>query len=145
MSVKVDTNISVGNSDDLMRAKGFILNVANDLEASYFLSSYNNKVEYSQVGLIDGPGNSLTIYYAAVLTLAALQKRGEVMVGCHSGTRALTVAIMFLNTKSQRGWGDWFALLEERLGFDLPRPHDEHRKAFEKMEWTWLSTLVEDE
>ena len=115
----------IGNSGDSYNhrfadcgASG-VLNVAQDLRGR---CSWPD-VEYMQVGLIDGPGNEVVGYCAAIMALVALSRRHEaVAVYDHDGGRALAVAMMYLNlTEGQRRdnpvswWSRWLTW-EERLG-----------------------------
>jgi len=96
-----------------------------------------------QVGLIDGPGNPIAAYHAAVLALATLIKRGRALVYCHTGGRSLAVAVMYLNCSAHwRKWEDWMQLLNERIEVDLPVPHDAHRAAFDKINWDNLAAAA---
>src|SRR4051812_26384297 len=71
-----------------------ILNVAQDLPST---RGWRQGIEYMHVGLIDGPGNPTTAYYAAVLALATLLKRSHTVVCCHSGSRSMAVVLMYLS------------------------------------------------
>ena len=95
--------------------------------------------------MIDGPGNSLAAYFAAVLTLHTLVKRhGRVAVCCHSGSRSLAVCLMYLHTVSERGWDNWLAMLSEKIDEDLPGINVEHKNAFNKINWRLLSSMMGD-
>lgn len=112
-----------------------ILNVAQDLQCT---RGWLHEVEYAQVGLIDGPGNEVGAYSAAVITLDYLTKRHKnVLVCCHTGGRALAVTIMYINMVSGcwRGWVDWIALLTERIDDTLPMVNNIHVIAFSKLNW----------
>lgn len=116
-----------------------ILNVAQDLrgEAGW------PDVDYMQVGLIDGPGNTVAAYHAAVLALVALQKRATTLVMCHGGSRSMSVCLMYLNlVVAERGWDGWIELLSERVDGDLPVPHPAHRDMFNKLNWKLLAEVV---
>jgi hypothetical protein len=146
--IKLTETIWIGNSAD-ERSAGLcdmgiknVLNVAHDLDGTRGLT---DGVEYAQVGLIDGPGNPLSAYYAAVLTLNTLQERGPTLVVCHDGCRALTVAIMYLNTKNGTAdiaWGRWLRLLSERVETVLPNPNNAHQEAFQSMKWKTLASIT---
>ena len=134
----------IGDSGDESHADlGFwkvraILNVAQDMPPTRGWPD----VEYSHVGLIDGPGNSLAAYHAAVLVLEALLKRGRTLVCCHTGGRALAVALMHLHLTGGRGWDERLALLRERADRDLLDPHEAHKTAFNKMNWRLLASAT---
>lgn len=102
-----------------------ILNVAQDLRPTRGWP----KVETMQVGLIDGPGNEPSAYVAAVLALHSLLKRHNVLVCCHSGSRALAVVLMYLCASTDRNWENWLCALQELVDVALPEVHIAHREA----------------
>lgn len=113
-----------------------VLNVAQDLHST---RGWFCGVEAAHVGLIDGPGNEPAAYYAAVLALHMLLKRHNVLVCCHSGGRALAVAVMYMQAMwVRRGWDEWVTVLTERIGTDLPLVNEVHRRAFEDLRWELL-------
>lgn len=117
-----------------------LLNVAHDLQCSV---GWNNDIEYMQVGLVDGPGNMHSAYYAGVLALSALRGRHKnVMVYCHGGGRSLAVVVMYLQTKVRRRWHEWYDLIRERIDVDLPEVNQAHIDAFEKLNWNSLSKII---
>lgn len=137
-----DNGLWIGNSADgknlgVLRVSA-ILNVAQDLRGTVGWPD----VEYMQVGLIDGPGNPLCTYSAAVLALASLLGRRRTLVCCHSGGRSLAVCVMYLETLSRIGWDNRITLLQERVNIELPKPHLAHKAAFEAMNWRVLSKLA---
>lgn len=132
--IKITDSIWIGNSMDEWRGDlrianvQAILNVAQDLQCT---RGWRTGTEYMQVGLIDGPGNPECAYHAAVLALAALVKRSNVLVCCHSGGRALAVVLMYLRASNgdyKRTWEEWLSLLKERIEGDLPDVRPEHRE-----------------
>lgn len=135
--IKLTDNLWVGNSSSTTVANtpllniGAVLNVACDLRGEYGWPD----IEYAQVGLIDGPGNPPCAYAAAALTLAMLLDRHNVLVYCHTGSRAVAVALMYLNMVSNHGWDEWYTLLCERAGIDLPIPHPAHKTVFDGIDW----------
>jgi hypothetical protein len=145
--IRLTDNLWIGDSADEERADlaaakiGVVLNVAQDLHGT---RGWLYGIEYAQVGLIDGPGNPLAAYHAAVLALAVLLKRGRVLLCCHTGGRALAVAIMYLHLTSGRGWDSWLASLRERVDSDLPELHEAHRAAFDRMNWQLLTSAMGD-
>lgn len=145
--IQVDAGLWVGDSHDGDRADesdvsfGAVLCVAQDLEG---LVGWGLGIEYMQVGLIDGPGNVMAAYHAAVLALVVLMRRHEVvLVYCHTGGRALAVAIMYLCLTGWRGWGWWENALRENND-DLPQVHEAHRAAFDKINWRLLNNAMGD-
>lgn len=144
--IKVSHNIWVGDSniDSLanfraIKAKA-ILNVAYDLKGIHGWPG----IEYTQVGLIDGPGNAIESYYAAILALSGLLRRHpKVIVYDHSGGRAMVVTIMYLNlTYSCLCWDAWISLMQERVEIDLPSVNLAHIESFGKINWTLLRELA---
>lgn len=155
--IQLTETIWIGNSEDEMSVDvddfgiGGILNVAQDLHGT---RGWGNGVEYMQVGLIDGPGNTIRLYCAVVLGLAALIERCKrVLVCCHDGGRSLAAALMYLNLVGGQwrpdptGWSHW-PTWEERLGVicdtvsvDLPTVHKAHIEAFSKIPWGLLEVI----
>lgn len=136
--------IAVGPGYGNLKALGIsaILNAAQDLQS---VIGWDNGIEYMQVGLIDGPGNPTSSYYAAVLALATLLKRHKnVLVCCHEGGRSLAVALMYLQTTYPHGWDRWVAKLCEQSDINLPKPHNAHKEAFEKINWLLLKNAIGD-
>lgn len=142
MNMKVWDTIWIGDSAAVSSSEQpTILNVAQDLCGKCGWPA----VEYAQVGLIDGPGNTLAGYAAAILALAELQKRGKTLVFCHTGGRALAVVLMYLEMHARRGWDVWLRVLNERVEGDLPVVHDAHRQAFNKLtssDWRLLAGII---
>lgn len=114
---------------------GAILNVAQDLTGTL---CWDDGIESMHVGLIDGPGNELTAYYAAVLALHALLKKHNVLMCCHTGSRSMAVALMYSAITSKLGWDQQLQMLRERVDIDLPTPNDAHREAFSLLSWKLL-------
>ena len=128
-------------SDDLA-TEGIdaILNVAHDLQAT---RGWMHGIEYAQIGLIDGPGNPLAAYCAAILALETLRKRhDQVLVCCHAGSRSFAVVLMYLNLISRNGWDGCLDILRERVDWTFPVPHPAHRAAFERLNWRWLDSII---
>lgn len=150
--IKVTDNVWVGDSYQEYRAYLWqvaneevqlaVLNVAQDLQCS---RGWNSGIEYAQVGLIDGPGNPQAMYASAVIALECLASRTHVLVCCHSGGRALAVAVMSARLRARCGkWDEILQLISERSGCemaDLPVIHEAHRKAFDRMDWGLLQAL----
>lgn len=141
--IRLTDDLWIGDSGDGFNARALnvdaVLNVARDLRGMVG----HPTIEYAQVGLVDGPGNTHAAYCAAVLTLASLIERYEVMVYCHTGSRSMAVALMYLNATARRGWDGWMELLGERVDIPLPVPHEAHRAAFDKINWRVLAKLLE--
>lgn len=139
--IRISDKLWVGDAHDADHADvGAILNVARDLLGKRGWPT----VEYAQVGLVDGPGNSISAYCAATLALVDLMRRCQrVLVHCHEGrSRSLAVAVMYLNTTADRGWDRWLELLRERVDADLPDPHEAHKVAFDKINWRLLDEVI---
>jgi hypothetical protein len=131
-----------------------VLNVAQDLQGT---RGWHSKVEYMQVGLINGPGNELSAYTAAVLALSALLRRGNVLVCCHDADRSLAVVIMYLIAKRGKRsdnpglfnrWTTWDDMLDEliervaRDGRALKEPHESHRAAADNLPMSLFEQIL---
>jgi hypothetical protein len=139
------TEIWIGDSKDAehadLKKAGItaIINVAHDLQGR---RGWSDGITYAQCGLVDGPGNLPAAYHAAALMLAALVESGKRVLVCdHSGGRSLAVAIFYLNLKNPRGWDGWMSVLRERQ--EIAEPHPEHKKAFNKVNWRLLASVLE--
>ncbi len=93
-----------------------VLNVAYDLDISYFDSSqytYRFDIEYHKVGLIDEEGNQATTLAAAVYILAQLlERRNKVLVHCHAGiSRSSTVVSTYLAHTEGISFDDAFSIV----------------------------------
>lgn len=149
--------IGTSTDGDVRSIKGMeieaVLNVARDLKGKEGWPV----VEYAQVGLVDGPGNTLCAYSCAVLALRTLLDRHEkVLVYCHDGNRAMVVIMMYLAIK--RGmrkegihptflscWSTWDRMLTElrsQVGYMLPEPCKAHREAYDKMPFSLLENMM---
>ena len=157
--IKVTDNIFIGDSKDESRCNldaweiGAVLNVAHDLPRTH---PFNSELEYMQVGLMDGPGNALRNYSAAVLALATLVDRREhVLVCCHDGgSRAVAVVTIYLILKAGKVsnhptflnyWAPWDKMLDKLrrdARYPLPEPHRAHREAFDKLPLGVLEMLL---
>jgi hypothetical protein len=136
--IRLTDTIWIGDSADSILRVNAVLNVAQDLRGAVGWPD----VEYMQVGLIDGPGNPLTTYYAAVLALSTLVKRHRrTLVCCHTGGRSLAVAMMYLNTTAGHDWEGLLGLLRERVDVGLPVPHGAHKVAFGMIDWKLLARI----
>lgn len=100
-------------------------------------------VEYSTVGLIDGPGNNLAAYHAATLKLLSLLgAKHKVLVHDHNGTsQSVAVCIMALHALYRRGWYYW--LVEIQKQNPDAEPHDAHYRAFNRFNWRLISAVME--
>jgi hypothetical protein len=145
--IKITEKVWVGNSRGEETAAesgeiGAVLNVAKDMRPTHKWPT----IEYAHVCLIDGPGNRLSAYCAAVLQLSAMVKDGKtVLVCCHSGSRALAVAMMHWNLTARKSWDMLKAVLDERYDefSGVAEPHSAHKCAFAEMDWTTLAKLVQ--
>ena len=115
-----------------------VLNVARDLLGTMGWP----EVEYSQVGLIDGPGNTPAEYCSAITALYSLSKRHNTLVCCHTGSRSLAVLLMLNSIISTGNWDESLKLLNERVEEDLPPIHSAHREAFENTSWSPLRAIL---
>jgi protein-tyrosine phosphatase len=137
-------NLWVGNSQDEETAEvDMILNVARDLRPT---RGYP-KVEYCHVGLVDGPGNPMTAYCAAILALATLKQvcasNWRILVCCHEGkSRSLAVAVMYLALMGGRSWDEQMTILRERIE-DVPTPHEAHKDMFNLMDRLAMLDVLE--
>ncbi len=152
--ITIDDKVLVGDSDDGHleddRDISAILNVAHDLGGKLCWPD----VEYAQVGLIDGPGNEVVAYTAALLTLVTLTRRHDlVLVYDHSGSRALAIGIMYLSLVGgkvaervdfmrRRGWEEIIGEIIARSSESLPRLHKAHVEAFNKVPFGILEALL---
>lgn len=161
MSVKITDRIWIGDSESPRNAVPIgvnkILNVAADLgppvneNGKSLLGRFE---EYAQVGLVDGPGNLLITYQAAVLALHGLLGEDRVvLVYDHSGGRALAVVLMYLNLTLPRWvepnstflcWWSWERLTAKVVATCdvLPPVHEAHQEAYGKMPWGMVEVLL---
>lgn len=153
--IRVAEGLWVGDSDD---ARGYVeeidgvLNVAQDLQSRVGWPY----VEHMQVGLIDGPGNELVTYNAAVMALVTLCRRHKgVLIYDHKGGRAMAVSAMYLNLIGGKfrlnplSWSHWLTW-DERIreikisetDEILPTVHEAHKHAFAKLPYGLLEALL---
>lgn len=143
--IKITDNLWVGNAIDEQRAKvDSILNVANDLHQTRGLPQ---GIKYHHIGLIDGPGNLMEDYYAAVLALVAMVKLGgNVIICCHEGkSRSMAVALMYVNLIRMDLWVDWrwhLGVIREKNDADIPEPHPAHMAMFDTLNWKLLKEIA---
>lgn len=144
--IQITDRIWLGDSNDEMHSNledngiTAILNVAQDLNPT---RGWNYGIEYCHVGLIDGPGNQVSMYCSAVLALDALAHKYKVLVCCHTGSRATAVCIMYLKLMTGlQNWGTLLEIIRERANIDIPEPNDVHKEAFFKMRWGMLETIT---
>lgn len=155
----------LGDSCDVNHGVGLhglkaVLNVADDLAISRTIPD----VAYAQIGLVDGPGNPLAAYHAAVLALYTLLRIGPTMVVDHGGTTsAAVVAIMYQHLTRRMGWDHWLKVISDRYkaGFDRSiidhttgavrtfvvqsdvEINAAHLSAFNRINWRLLCTVME--
>ena len=146
--------IWLGDSSDAehadLRAAGIgaILNVAHDLQGR---RGWHDGIEYAQCGLVDGPGNTMASYHAAILKLAALVTGGrKTLCHCHEGkSQSVAVVVCVLHLlEGRRGWDHWRKVVVEKVaasGREIPddKPHPEHRAAFNRLNWRLLASVME--
>lgn len=128
--IQVTDNIWIGGSVDEFNCEHMtaILNVAIDLRRT------NPKTPYAQCPLIDGPGNNLNAYRAAVFQLMSFLEDGRrVLVCCHDGGRSLAVVLIFLHQATDTSHSELLKILQERTDVDLPKVHEAHRQAFKEL------------
>jgi hypothetical protein len=159
--IQLTDNLWIGGSDSayaralIARNIGAVLCVAQDLRGCVGWP----EVEFAQVGLVDGPGNEVADYCAAILALVALVRRYDaVLVVDHDGGRALAVSLIYLNlTLGQYrahplAWSHWMTW-DERLTATrgqmpmhypgiLPEVHPAHREAFARIPFGVLEALL---
>lgn len=127
-----------------------VLNVASDLPKH---KKCGDGMEYAQVGLVDGPGNEVGDYCAAVLALSSLVRRhSRVLVYDHDGARSLVVGMMYLRLVEgkvkvrsdylrRRTWeemGGWVLGYFEDKGVSI---HQAHVEAFDKLPYGLLEVM----
>lgn len=149
--LEVANNLWIGDSGDekfIARHRppmDAVLVVANDLVPT---NDWRDKLEYMHIGLLDGPGNPLAGYHAAVLGLVALLKRKEgakVMVCDHDGGRALAVAIMALYLFGDcPSWDEAIGRLRANHS-KVPDVNPAHRRAFFLMDWGFMLRVLKEE
>lgn len=152
--IRLTDGVWIGDSADVrdvgVVGAGAVLNVARDLTG---MVGWPN-VEYAQVGLVDGPGNDVNDYVAALLVLAAMLQRHDcVLVYDHAGMRALAIGIMWVSLKGGRrpahpsfqrraGWDELLDELRGRCKCRVPTPDDAHREAYGRIPFGLLEALI---
>lgn len=135
-----------------------MLNVSSDMHIKRIVDG----ITYAQCGLIDGPGNLLAAYHAAVLMLHNLLSKGPTMVVDPEGTtRPVVIAIMYLHLTQRMGWDHWLGIIREKYKKGFTRTviedgiekniqissacalSDAHKSAFNRTNWRLLSTVTE--
>lgn len=163
--IQVADRLWIGYSSDVEHGNltgiTALLNVAWDLKYHKFDPEHKEQervvqaCEYAQVGLVDGPGNLLSSYCSAVLTLRMLLDRHDgVLVYDHDGGRALVVTMMYLNLIEGKyrpdslSWSHWLTWderlvwIEERIKLKLSQRHKAHIEAFNKIPYGVLEALL---
>lgn len=128
-----------------------ILNVAHDLRCSLGWPDF----ECAQVGIVDGPGNEISGYCAAILALVSLRrKHDKVIIYDHDGGRSLAIALMYLNLVSGKQqpvsmflgrwltWGERLLTVDDSVRSLLPKVHPAHIEAFTKIPYGLLEALL---
>ena len=120
-----------------------VFNCAADLDTH---NLFGDVVEYVHLGLVDGPGNTMADYHAALLKLCGiLCKKQRVMVHDHEiGSRTVALVIMALHAMYRRGWDYWLGIIREKTNKSDLTPHLEHRKAFNRVNWRLVSSILEE-
>lgn len=149
--IEVYKNLWIGDSEDekwIVRHRppiDCVLVTAHDMVPT---NDWKDKIEYMHVGIVDGPGNTLAIYHAAVLALSALARRREgckVLVCDHSGGRSLAVAVMYLYLLGEGPSWDEAIDRVRATGKKVPAVHDVHREAFFEMDWSMITRVLSAE
>ena len=148
--LKITDKLWIGNSDDEKQSSYYhvvelvksVLIVAHDMQPT---NGWDGGVEYMQVGIVDGPGNQLATYHAAVLALVAMTRKGRVLVCCHDGGRSLAIVIMYLYLMGNGpSWDEHINRLSKKEA-NLPLVHNTHKKAFFLMDWGMLTRVIDGE
>lgn len=149
--IEVAKNLCVGDSADeahIARCRPPIcgvLVVAHDMVPT---NDWRDKIEYMHVGLVDGPGNPLAAYHAAVLALVAMVKRipeRRVLVCDHDSGRSFAVVIMYLYLLGEGpSWDEVIERLKVK-GVKVPSINEVHRRAFFLMDWGMMARVLTDE
>ncbi len=129
-------------SSDLNEPKIAVLfNCAHDLQC---IRGWVHGVEYVHVGLVDGPGNSLATYTAALLRLCSvvLGKQRVLVYDHDGGSRATALVIMCMHALHRRGWVHWLEWVRSKLDQQVA-PHDAHFHAFNAVNWRLVSQTLE--
>lgn len=158
--IEVVNNLCVGDSADeghLARCRppiNAVLVVAHDMVPT---NDWRDKVEYMHVGLIDGPGNPLAAYHAAVLGLVALVKRAKdrrILICDHDSGRSFAIVIMYLYLLGDGpSWDEAVERLianekDEERGKALKQlsaKDNVHRRAFFLMDWGMMTRVLSAE
>lgn len=141
----------VSDSDGIHKVEsGGLLNVAHDLKGIKFWP----KVEYAQIGLINGPGNEVSDYCSAILFLKGMLRRHDkVIVYDHNGSIGFAVVVMYLNLiegqhrPEHNSWSRWLTweekteIIYKRLEIGRVAVHEAHIEAFNKIKWSLLEVL----
>lgn len=158
--IRVADNLWVGGSTAPKNAPAVgaaaVLCVANDMRDNNDVFA----IEYDQVGLVDGPGNEVTDYCAAMFCLKAMLRRHEAaLVYDHDGRRAMVVAAMYLNLVGGQvrpdpmSWSHWPTWIEritiistycrdnEVVRLIASKIDQAHVDIFNKMPWGLIEVL----
>jgi protein-tyrosine phosphatase len=94
-----------------------VLSLASDL-----FVLYHEKLEYSQIGLIDGPGNQLSMIAVAPCVLRQLLERHEsVMLICHGGTgRSGLVAALYMAVRHEIDFDQALTIVQNKRPTAVP-------------------------
>lgn len=113
MPSQITNNIWIGNSndstaEDRLKKLGInaILNVANDLPE---ILGWRQGFHSSHCGLVDGEGNTKSLYLSAITQLHALvEMQKKILVHCHEGkSRSAAIVVAYLDGIDGQGWDYW--------------------------------------
>lgn len=134
----ITSKIWLGNSADAANARKLkeagvtaILNCAFDLAPRLHWPDF----VCAHCGLVDGPGNDIYVYRAAVNQLKALLAGGhKVLVHCHKGeSRSATIVMMYLEGQEPMGWDHWLEFLRSKRHIPPHNPHVAHKEAWNQL------------
>lgn len=153
--IEITPHLWIGSSGDAEHANlsevgiTALLNVAHDLEGK---RGHSDGLLYAQCGLMDGPGNVIAVYHAAVLMLSVLRNKTsrdegrKVLVYDHNGSsNAVAAVIMYLHVTRRMGWEYWLKIIAEKFAIPVEdaRVNSAHRDAFNRINWRLLSSVIE--
>ena len=142
--IQVTDDLWIGNNHDVEYESlvdvNSVLNVASDM----IIRRPVGNITYAHCGIVDGPGNLLATYHAAILMLHTLvSSRGATLVVDHDGTtRSVVISIMYLHSLRRMGWDHWLGVIQSKCKDDISL-HTSHRTAFNRINWRLLSTVIE--
>ena len=159
MLCKINKQIYIGDvnaesySNVDMGITGF-LNTSIDLPCTLIS---NHEIEVIHNGLIDGPGNPMSAYCSAILSVKTLLIRHKkIMVYGHGTSRALAVVIMYLMLARGRNsdhptffnyWETWDRVLRAIItdNPELTPPNEYHKLFADKLPLGALEQIIWNE